>query len=116
VNYQGLTYPHFLSWKLIFKLWKKIFCRKNIHLFDEVKTLDEHRLSCDACGLSVHIAYIETEEEGSERAKNGLYVDTVAFEKSEKDSKYEKVLTFPKSIAPNRESSILDKIFAKKDS
>ena len=114
MNYHGLTYPHFLSGKLIQKLWKKIFCRKDVHLFDEVKTLEEHRLSCDACGLSVHIAYIETEEQGSERSKNELYIDTMAFEKSEIDPMYEKILKFPKSPKYS-EPQILDRIFAKKE-
>jgi len=83
--------------------------------------MDEHRLHCDACDFEVHVAWFEDREKSKNRVEKGLYIEVTTVEKSEKDLKYEKVLTFPKSIAPNslapnKESGILYKIFAKKDS
>lgn len=88
-RYVGLTYPHFLNWKIwqqtIHKLWKKFLCPKHIHLFDETASI-EHTLDCSACELRVHIALIETSEEACDRARKGLYVKTLAIEKSELDA------------------------------
>ena len=50
---------------LFYRLWKKIFCKRGLHLFDEVTSLDEHYLYCDACGLMVGIEYMEEEDNGS---------------------------------------------------
>lgn len=62
--YRGITYPHFLSYKFCLKIWKKLFCKKDIHLFNEVFAADllffhPHYLSCDACGLIVNIKNID---------------------------------------------------------
>ena len=76
-RYVGLTYPRLLEWKVIHSLWKKFLCPKHIHLFDETLS-SEHTLNCSACGLVVHIALIETEEEACARAKKGLYIATWA--------------------------------------
>jgi len=35
--------------------WRKLFCRINWHLFDEVTTLEHHYLYCDACDEVVPI-------------------------------------------------------------
>ena len=110
-NYRGISYP----WFPFKKLWKMIFCSRDMHLFDEVETADEHCLYCDACGFIVHIACFEEKEESMRRAKNGLYIDSIVFEKSENDIDYEKIIRFPKSPVP-KQPWILDRIFAKKDS
>lgn len=87
-RYVGLTYPRFLGWKiwrdLIARLWKKFLCPRHIHMFDEVAS-SEHYLVCDVCNLAVHIALIETSEEGCARAKELKYIETTATEKSELD-------------------------------
>lgn len=54
--YKGITYFSFLDNNLIHKLWKKFFCKKEIHLFDEVFDSEkEHFLYCDACDLKINI-------------------------------------------------------------
>jgi len=35
------------------------YCDSGHHLFDEVVTMDEHYLHCDACGLMVFIDHID---------------------------------------------------------
>jgi len=57
MKYRGITYFKFLDNKFFHSLFKKYFCKKNIHLFDETESSD-HYLYCDACGLEVHIAKI----------------------------------------------------------
>jgi len=63
-KYLGITHPLALEEmdkeynELIMKAWKKTNCPNMIHLFDEVHSLDDHYLSCDACGLEVHIKKI----------------------------------------------------------
>lgn len=58
--------------------WKQEKCSQNIHCFDEVLSYltqeekdqgfgPEHYLVCDACGMMVEIAKIETGEEVEER-------------------------------------------------
>jgi hypothetical protein len=58
IPYYGITHKKKSIKKL--KKWQKKRCPQNKHLFDEVKS-SEHYLVCDACGLVVHIADIETE-------------------------------------------------------
>ena len=55
MKYRGITYFDFLSYDWTLWLWKKLFCPRNIHLFDECESYG-HYLSCDACHLEVHIA------------------------------------------------------------
>jgi hypothetical protein len=62
-KYRGITYFHFLSNRFCHWLFKKYFCGKNIHLFDESESLEWHMLSCDACGLEVHIKKIVEEKD-----------------------------------------------------
>ena len=57
--YKGLTYPHVLAKKIIWRIWRGYFCKRNIHLFDEVWSDSDWYLSCDACGLEVHIKKID---------------------------------------------------------
>lgn len=54
-KYYGFTYclPQLplLKW-----LWKRIFCKRNWHLFDETSSVETgHSLYCDACKLSVYL-------------------------------------------------------------
>jgi hypothetical protein len=41
--------------------WRREKCVENIHAFDEVWSVEGHHLACDACGLSVEIAGIDTQ-------------------------------------------------------
>jgi len=90
-SYVGLTYPGFLEWKIwektVRRLWKRFLCTRNVHMFDE-EASREHVLVCDACGLCVHIALIETEEESCIRARAALYIETQAVERSERDKSH----------------------------
>ena len=57
-TYRGITYPQIFWWDWQFKIWKKIMCKRNIHLWDEALSGGppyEHYLSCDACELMLHI-------------------------------------------------------------
>jgi hypothetical protein len=42
------------------RIWGRLFCRREWHLFDEVGG-EDHYLSCDACGLMVGIDYVSEE-------------------------------------------------------
>jgi hypothetical protein len=57
INYHGITHalPLFLL-----PAWRVIMCRHNCHVFDEVYSRGDHHLVCDACGLIVNIASIDT--------------------------------------------------------
>jgi hypothetical protein len=43
------------EYNLILESWKYSNCVNGIHLFDEVWSDNNHYLSCDACGMEVHI-------------------------------------------------------------
>lgn len=61
-KYFGLSYPLILSNKLVLKFWKRFFCPRGYHLFDEVLSFGEtteHYFSCDACDLLVYIEKID---------------------------------------------------------
>lgn len=60
-NYCGLTYPKFLQNRFSRWIWKKVFCKRNFHLFDECESDIDWYLSCDACNLMVNIHSINTE-------------------------------------------------------
>jgi hypothetical protein len=60
IPYYGIT--HKKKTDKQYKKWKEKRCPQGKHLFDECKS-SEHYLVCDACGLVVHIAHIETEEQ-----------------------------------------------------
>ena len=55
-EYKGFSYPKCLQNKLIWYLWKRFQCPKGNHLWDEVLSLDNHYLSCDACGEEIQIS------------------------------------------------------------
>ena len=57
-DYYGIT--HLVPIYLL-PIWKKVFCKLNWHLFDEVTTFDRHELYCDACGKTIGITYMEEE-------------------------------------------------------
>lgn len=70
-EYHGIT--HGIKLKLdddkYCELFKKYFCSKGIHAFDEVWSIENHYLHCDICGLEVHINKIVKPEEENE---NGI--------------------------------------------
>jgi hypothetical protein len=63
-KYVGITHPISgmgMSDKehdIILAAWKKTNCIQNHHLWDEVWSLENHYLHCDACGIEVHISKI----------------------------------------------------------
>lgn len=59
----NITYDSTLDTPQSLLRWKEEECPKGCHLFDEMKSANEHFLHCDACGLVVHIAHIETQDE-----------------------------------------------------
>lgn len=66
MNYWGITYPHVFRFRLIRWVWKKINCKRGMHLFDEVQNTsvyisqeDEHYLTCDACNLIINVTTID---------------------------------------------------------
>jgi hypothetical protein len=50
MKYHG--YTHYIPLFLL-PLWAKILCRFNWHIWDEVKTIDEHFFVCDACEIEI---------------------------------------------------------------
>jgi hypothetical protein len=63
-NYLGITHPiKKEQWgekeqNLLFGAWKITNCIQGVHLWDEVWSVDDHYLHCDACGIEVHIEKI----------------------------------------------------------
>lgn len=51
-----VTYPYIFQNSVIQWLWKRVFCPTGFHLFDEVQSVDDHCLSCDACDFVVNIS------------------------------------------------------------
>ena len=64
-KYRGITYPKiicWLPWEWGLKLWRRLMCKREMHLWDEVLSGGcpwEHYLVCDACGLMVNIESID---------------------------------------------------------
>jgi hypothetical protein len=62
-KYRGMTHARGFN-RITYWLWRKLKCeRRDVHLFDEVMTVDHeegwnHFLSCDACNLMVEIGRI----------------------------------------------------------
>jgi hypothetical protein len=50
-----ITYPKLFQFSLFWYLWAGVFCPIGWHLFDEVQTLEDRSLFCDACGLDIKI-------------------------------------------------------------
>ena len=61
MNYRGITYFKFLQHSWIYFLWRRSFCKRDIHLLDEAESIDAHYLVCDACGLMIYIKSISEE-------------------------------------------------------
>lgn len=61
-KYYGITYPSILRSRLIRSLWKRYYCKRNIHLFDECLSVGypwHHFLVCDCCQLMIYIDRID---------------------------------------------------------
>ena len=50
-GYRGISYPKIFGW-----FWGKWLCRREYHIFDEVRSDADHYLVCDCCELEVHIS------------------------------------------------------------
>ena len=52
MNYYDFTHyvPMWLLW-----LWKRVFCKRGWHAWDEVWSVERHYLVCDACEREVEI-------------------------------------------------------------
>lgn len=60
-RYVGITYPKRFRNRRARRRWCREHCTKNEHLFDEcLSSGTGHSLHCDACGLTVNIASIDT--------------------------------------------------------
>lgn len=55
--YQGYSYPALLS--AFIPVWKRLLCSRGWHLWDEVWSVREHYLQCDACKTVLHISKVE---------------------------------------------------------
>lgn len=94
INYVGITYPKMFLGNIGYWLWKRYFCKRKMHLLDEVAGINQHYLVCDACGFMIHISYTQTEKEAIDRVHNGMkYIESIAIEKSEDNKSYCKILT-----------------------
>lgn len=90
-DWQGITYPEVLQNDESLKVWKRQNCKRGMHLFDEYSSSGEHKLYCDACGLTVHIAGIETEKQACDRVKNDEQpTDWVVVERASVEGEIEK--------------------------
>lgn len=49
MEWRGYSYPSVLDNRLAHFLWRILFCRTGWHLWDEVKSGENHYLFCDAC-------------------------------------------------------------------
>lgn len=66
MDYHGISYwrswhdwtPDWLWTHIIYPLWVRWRCPRGQHLLDEVWSIYEHELNCDACGVRVGIAYV----------------------------------------------------------
>jgi len=61
--YHGYTYIGLLDNRLSRFLWRKVFCVRGWHLWDESLGDARHYLSCDACGVAVALG-VEPPEGG----------------------------------------------------
>jgi len=55
MKYRGYVYPRCFDNYRMWWVWRKLFCPRGWHLWDEVSTPDESYLFCDACGEEVGI-------------------------------------------------------------
>ena len=61
-RYIGLTYPRIFANRFVRIFWKRFLCPRNMHQFDEMLTIDEHVLVCDACDFAIPIKPRSTKE------------------------------------------------------
>ena len=56
-SWYNITYFSFCGWlpDWFYSWWKDHRCTKSHHLFDEVLSISEHCIFCDACGLTVEL-------------------------------------------------------------
>jgi len=54
-EWRGFTHPSLLSTPIVRLIWRKLFCKRGWHLWDEVLSLEDHYLSCDACDSTVRL-------------------------------------------------------------
>lgn len=54
-NYIGITYRRIFGLRIIKWFWKIFNCKREMHLWDEVTSPDNHYLYCDACGKMLFI-------------------------------------------------------------
>lgn len=57
-EYHGFTYPTILDHAWVHWLWRRLFCPKGWHLWDEARGLNDDTLYCDACGWNIVIAQV----------------------------------------------------------
>ncbi len=59
--YYGFThgFAPFVRFEFFLKIWRRVFCRKGIHLWDEVESNTEHYMSCDACEKILYISSVD---------------------------------------------------------
>ncbi len=79
-KYNGFTYPSLLRKGIFGWVWKRYFCPKKMHLWDEVATSAEgnlpgHYLVCDCCGTLVGITKAFTEKEAVQEVED--YYDSL---------------------------------------
>ena len=60
----GITYPRLLDHAPVQYLWRRVFCPMGWHLWDEVWSLEDHVLFCDACEMEIKIDDAAAREEG----------------------------------------------------
>lgn len=60
-KYHGISYPKIFDNNFVRKIWKRLFCKRDWHLFDEVLS-NKHYLHCDACELEIEIKKIHSQE------------------------------------------------------
>jgi len=57
-RWYGITYPipAFLQVEWVWNLWSKTMCPNGWHLLDEVMSLNNHYLFCNACEIDIPLA------------------------------------------------------------
>lgn len=84
--YAGYTHhvPGFLL-----PLWKRIFCRRHWHAWDEVATAGERYFSCDACG---EVEQLRAEGSYAKHGKIRLFVPLIGRHKGKKGNSSVKLI------------------------
>ena len=66
-KYEGITYFKIFDNSIARKIFRRFFCKRGVHLFDEVVNDKEQYLHCDACEL---IVYVEKIDKTYQKKKN----------------------------------------------